>query len=790
MRTARDHRGLVTGVVLLLVFAGSAAARYGGGTGEPNDPYLIFTAEHLRAIGTEPNDWDKHFKLLSDLDMSAYQGASESQTVRPIGLYSGRPFSGHFDGNGHTISHLTMRETGLGPVGLFGCVQPPLPSGSTWPTEADAVEVVHDLGLIEPDIQSSSNLGVGALIGYLTHGKISSCYVEGGTVKGANRTGGLVGSAPMHNMPTPHVLYNCYVQDCNVQGESLVGGVVGEFGDGRIEACWSVARVRGYESVGGLVGHVEIVQMFEARDTLSRCWSSGMVEGSNETGGLVGTCAGRGSMGGCYSVAAVQGGSATGGLVGANLYSTIANCYAVAPTAGVSEVGGLVGVNHGTVTACYAAGPVTGQSQAGGLIGSQTRNEFYPDGVVSDSFWDTDTSGQTTSAGGSGKRTIELYKASTFLAAGWDFVGETTNGTEDIWRILEGQDYPRLSWEQTGPYGGGTGEPNDPYLIFTAEQLNAVGAIPNDWDKHFQLMTDIDLSVFDGKAGRPAFNIIGTGYKNAFTGVFDGLGHTVSNLTLQDGKASGFGLFGFLGPYGEVSNLVIQDANVQGDIYVGPLVGYNDRGSVRYCYATGFVHARQYVGGLIGICTDKALTQCCTAHTHVLGTYETGGLVGANSSSKILQCSAGGVVEGNAETGGITGRQDNHSVIQDCYSSCTVSSTYAWASGIVGRNHDSLVSRCYATGPVVGDNTAGGLVARNINGTVEASFWDVQTSGQAASEGGVGKTTAEMQMASTFLDAGWDFVGETANGTEDIWWIREGQNYPRLWWEAGDGTSP
>jgi len=45
------------------------------------------------------------------------------------------------------------------------------------------------------------------------------------------------------------------------------------------------------------------------------------------------------------------------------------------------------------------------------------------------------------------------------------------------------------------------------------------------------------------------------------------------------------------------------------------------------------------------------------------------------------------------------------------------------------------------------------------------------------------KATVEMQTASTFLDAGWDFVGETANGMEDIWWIDEGKDYPRLWWE-------
>jgi hypothetical protein len=50
--------------------------------------------------------------------------------------------------------------------------------------------------------------------------------------------------------------------------------------------------------------------------------------------------------------------------------------------------------------------------------------------------------------------------------------------------------------------------------------------------------------------------------------------------------------------------------------------------------------------------------------------------------------------------------------------------------------------------------------------------------------GGTAKTRAEMQTAKTFLDAGWDFVDETDNGTEDIWWILEGKDYPRLWWQA------
>jgi hypothetical protein len=43
-----------------------------------------------------------------------------------------------------------------------------------------------------------------------------------------------------------------------------------------------------------------------------------------------------------------------------------------------------------------------------------------------------------------------------------------------------------------------------------------------------------------------------------------------------------------------------------------------------------------------------------------------------------------------------------------------------------------------------------------------------------------------MQTVGTFLDARWDFVDETANGTEDIWRIDEGKDYPRLWWEAAE----
>ena len=67
---------------------------------------------------------------------------------------------------------------------------------------------------------------------------------------------------------------------------------------------------------------------------------------------------------------------------------------------------------------------------------------------------------------------------------------------------------------------------------------------------------------------------------------------------------------------------------------------------------------------------------------------------------------------------------------------------------------------------------------------VTSSLWDTPASGQAKTAGGIGTPTTEMQTAKTFLDAGGDFVGETKNGPEDISWVLEGKDYPRLWWEA------
>jgi len=132
--------------------------------------------------------------------------------------------------------------------------------------------------------------------------------------------------------------------------------------------------------------------------------------------------------------------------VGSNAEGRIDNCYSSASASGGNYVGGLVGFNMGYeftsfITNCYSKGTVSGDESVGGLVG------FNGD-VVRASFWDVNTSSQSTSSGGTPKTTAEMKTQSTFTNAGWDFVGETINGPNDVWRMcVDGVEYPLLSWQ-------------------------------------------------------------------------------------------------------------------------------------------------------------------------------------------------------------------------------------------------------------------------------------------------------------------------------------------------------
>ncbi len=544
----------------------------------------------------------------------------------------------------------------------------------------------------------------------------------------------------------------------------------------------------------------------------------------NGTGSFVGGLVGYNDSGdivSCYSTGIVNGDEDVGGLVGYARRGTVLNSYSTVQVFGDMNVGGLVGLNIGSIEMSYSIGLVAGNQNVGGLIGHDwiTSRGGGSSGSTVGSFWDIQSSGQVTSAGGTGKTTAEMQTASTFLRWG-------TCGNEGIWTIDDGKDYPRLWWQNRpgepiavgatlSDILTGAGTEDSPYLIYTADELDLVGHFPCDWDKHFKLMADIDLSGFlydtaliAPNIGRSESYFQGT----AFTGVFDGNGHTISHLTII---GQGFvGLFGELDSAAEVKDLGVVDVNITGTgDYVGALVGDNG-GYIITCYGTGVVSGNDRVGGLVGFNSGEdsvTITNCSFTGT-VTGNDEVGGLVGLNfefitgssstgtvsgnylvgglvggSEGKIDSCYSSSEVNGNCYVGGFIGRNpwNDWGAITNCYSTGAVTG-YNYVGGFAGSSNGSFgarITNSYSTGSVNGDENVGGFVGYDRDDGIISSFWDVETSGRTTSDGGIGKTTAEMQTADTFLNAGWDFLDETDNGTEDIWWIDEGRDYPRLWWE-------
>jgi hypothetical protein len=245
--TDKQIVNLIIPLLVLLTISFSALpahAKYGGGTGQPNDPYLIYTAEQMNAIGTDSNDWDKHFLLCADIDLSAYTGTSFNIIGYCVDSWEDdKPFTGVFDGNGHTISNFTYTSTDNNYIGIFAYVD-------------DFYAAIKDLGLIDPDVDAGTGSFVGSLVGWLRSGTMTDCYVDGAAVAGTQGVGGLVGQNGIcYHADECHggKMSNCYSTG-SVLGHSAVGGLVGKSNGGTIYNCYSESVVSGTTGVGGLLG--------------------------------------------------------------------------------------------------------------------------------------------------------------------------------------------------------------------------------------------------------------------------------------------------------------------------------------------------------------------------------------------------------------------------------------------------------------------------------------------------------------------------------------------------------
>lgn len=318
----------------------------------------------------------------------------------------------------------------------------------------------------------------------------------------------------------------------------------------------------------------------------------------------------------------------------------------------------------------------------------------------------------------------------------------------------------------------GTGAVDDPYLVYTAADLDAVR---DDLDAYYEQKADIDL------AGYANWVPIGNA-STKFTGSYDGGEFKITNLVIYS-TATYTGLFGYVSG-ATIENLTIENGAVESTVSLtAMLAGQADGSTITNCHTSGSVISGGSAGGLVA--SNSSDISLCSSTCSIVGVGAAvgiGGLVGATGAGTITKSFATGAISGTGMCGGLAGCVIGDAMtaqLTDCYATGEVSGTGTSNGGLVGTSSDGVITNCYSVG-LVGDEATseGGLVGAldDVDGTVVTScYWDKTiNSGLSTPDpaGVVGVTTANMKKQATFVN--WDFV------TPNTWDIVEDTSYPTL----------
>ena len=284
----------------------------------------------------------------------------------------------------------------------------------------------------------------------------------------------------------------------------------------------------------------------------------------------------------------------------------------------------------------------------------------------------------------------------------------------------------------------------------------------------YELTVNIDLDTDgDGNIGSDtgdAYNNAGAGWvpiggfsiAERYTAVFNGNGHTITNLFINRGSNTlPTGLFTFVGAGARVESLGITAANVTGNNYVGALAGYN-------------------VGEIVAVYTAGSVTASA-------GSYA-GGLVGQQTAS--------GTIHSSYSTASVTGQANVGGLVGQAAAGTGASITNSYSTGAVSRSSGTAT-------------TIGGLIGAVASGfSASASYFDSTTSGCVSggsngcttSAGGSGvstRTTTQLQSPTgyTGIYAAWNANIDGVPGADDPWDFAGSSAYPALIYHLTDYDS-
>lgn len=397
------------------------------GEGTSDNPYNISTLKNLTWIVADSTRWKMHYNQVSNIDASQTQLWGDGLIGwSPIGDNS-KEFSGSYNGCWHSIDGLFISSM-HGPNGLFGNTK----NAS-----------ISNLNMVNTTITGGG--ACGPLVAACNASIVTNCNSSGTCIlKMWSVGGGLIGISSGSSR-----ISNCSSSVSLSNGGQCTGGLVGKNIDSRISWSTFTGKVNSTgEMAGGLVG--ANWGEYYTSSVVEYCKNMGIVSSTGDiTGGLVGS--NDSTIDECYNIGSVSGVSNVGGLVGVN-YSYIRNCYNNSVVYGSGEnVGGLIGTNHSgnasSVYFCFSKGTVNGGNAVAGLIGCHNGGYVgqcfssglvagsrldaatggligvsYNGNLINISYWDVQTSGQSTSAAGEGRTTNEMtypYSSNTYV--GWSF---------------------------------------------------------------------------------------------------------------------------------------------------------------------------------------------------------------------------------------------------------------------------------------------------------------------------------------------------------------------------------
>lgn len=704
--------------------------------------------------------WSKNYRLTADIDFSKLTAAEQTKT-KSIGRIT-YPFMGEFDGQGHTITGLTLSNNDSGLfwyTGATAYIHDLTIEGANVLFSDNAAVLVHNnYGRMEKCAVVNTNItaDTGAVLGGMVsrnYGIIRSSYVQGGTLTsnsltatghagfvGANETGGLI--------------EGCWTSMAVNTTSEYAGGFVGLGYGGTIRNCFALGNVsaRGYS--GGFVG-----RSVYAGNTYENCYAAGVVTVSGEQG--------NGFIGGnkpdsafqydqskgvtnCYFNSAAASAAAYG-AVGKSLDEMKTDTFRTAISGSDSGVWAREADKNGGLP--YLLGvavpetAVTAQITVKIAIASYDKNSYTFNRMGDVITVTMDSNGNTRlvdlmdEAQRQGLLTYSYATTSTFgrfihtingravdAPDGWMFTVNDTlsnvsaslatvqNGDQVLW--FEGTTENRFqgpSWEELT----GTPAAISWVDIETVDDLLALAKATDaeTLGKNYRLKADLNLKD-------TPFNGIGSAAR-PFTGMFDGQGHTISHVTINAPEGENVGFFNAI-KGATIRDLKLVDVEITGKTNVGGLAGSaqvqldsddlskNVANLIGGCSVSGTVTGTKNVGGLVGLNEGKAdpktlfsiasAVDKCAASVTVNGKEMTGGLVGKNGGT-ITKSSSGGTVKGDTTTGGLVG--DSSGDIYDSHTSCTVAGS-SHTGGFVGFS-DGAVKNCYSIGGVSGTDYTGGF---------------------------------------------------------------------------------